>query len=220
MSGRTEQTLLFIGDSITDEGRDHADPGSLGDGWVAMTAGVLRGRREGRGLTVVNRGIGGNRVVDLAGRWQHDCLDLAPDVVSVLIGVNETWRRYDSDDPTDVRTFASRLRGLLRQVADSCGSRLVLAEPFLLPMGEVAQSWREDLDPKRDAVRDLAEEFGARLVPLDRAMREAAARSGPETWSTDGIHPTPAGDALIAAEWLAAVCPSGVLPQQVAGGAR
>jgi lysophospholipase L1-like esterase len=217
MSERDGRTVLFVGDSITDEGRDRADPHSLGHGWVALTAAALRDRAPDGAPSVLNRGVGGDRVADLAARWQRDCLDLAPDLVSVLIGVNDTWRRYDSGDPVDAAVFGRGLRSLLTRLADTCDARLVLVEPFLLPMGEVQESWREDLDPKTDQIRALAEEFKAVLVPLDRAMREAAARSGPDAWTSDGVHPTAAGDALISAEWLAAVAPSGLLDQAAAG---
>jgi acyl-CoA thioesterase I len=90
--------VVFVGDSITDAGRDRADRASLGDGYVGLVATDLR--RETPGTEVVNVGIGGDRAVDLERRWQDDVVAAAPDVLSVYVGVNDTWRRFDADDPT------------------------------------------------------------------------------------------------------------------------
>ncbi|MCG5217873.1 SGNH/GDSL hydrolase family protein [Streptosporangium sp. KLBMP 9127] len=196
----SETTMLFIGDSLTACGRDRTRPDDLGNGWVRLVAHALQ--NDGP-VKVINRGIGGDRVRDLAERWHRDCLDLAPDVLTVQIGINDTWRRYDSDDPVTVGRFTADLREILDRARAGTGARLILAEPYLLPMGGVLASWREDLDPKIEVIRALAKEFDAALVGLDQAMSDAAARSGAATWTTDGIHTTAAGNALVASEWLA-----------------
>ena len=196
-------TLLFIGDSITEAGRDHADQDDLGRGWVSVVDQLLRAE-SGPARRLVNLGIGGNRLQDLAARWQRDCLDLRPAVVTIQIGINDTWRRFDGNEPSELDRFVDGYRELLRQFEGLVGSRIVLVEPFCLPTGVVTPAWREDLDPRIAAVVGLAEEFDAARVPLDRAMADAAARADPAAWTTDGVHPTPAGHALIAGEWLAA----------------
>lgn len=190
------QTLLFTGDSVTDCGRrDDAD--GLGSGYVRdiVASGALDG------VSVINTGIGGNRVVDLEGRWQQDVLAHRPDVLSVLIGVNDVWRRYDSNDPTSLDQFVVGYRSLLTQAGEA-GIRLVLLEPFVLPVTEEQIGWREDLNPKIEAVHELAREFDALLVPTDRELTALAAEVGPSTLAADGVHPTDAGHRAIADLWL------------------
>lgn len=196
-------TVLFIGDSITDCNRNRDDPESLGQGYAAMAAGWYAAHRPGQRVRFVNRGIGGNRVADLRARWKQDCLALRPDTVSVLIGINDVWRRYEDDDPTAVEDFEDDYRFILGEAA-ALGARLLLVEPFLLPLRAELWSRREDLDPKIGAVRRLAYEFGAALVPADGLFARAVAESGVDEWSHDGVHLTPAGHALLAQAWLSA----------------
>jgi lysophospholipase L1-like esterase len=197
-------TVLLIGDSITDCNRDRDDPASLGQGYACMAAGWYAMRRPGQRIRFVNRGIGGNRVVDLRARWKEDCLAVEPDVVSVLVGINDVFRRYDADDPTSVEDFEENYRVILGEAAAQ-GARLLLIEPFLLPLRPELWGHREDLDPKISAVRRLAHDFGATLVPADGLMAQAAVASGSREWSHDGVHLTPAGNALLAQAWLTAV---------------
>ncbi|MBN1933543.1 MAG: GDSL family lipase, partial [Anaerolineae bacterium] len=91
------------------------------------------------------------------------------------------------------------------QVRDQLGARLVICEPFLLPVPDDRRAWRVDLDPKIAVARDLAREFGAIYVPLDGILAQASTRRAPAFWAADGVHPTPAGHALIAQAWLKAV---------------
>ncbi|MFO7724070.1 MAG: SGNH/GDSL hydrolase family protein [Oceanipulchritudo sp.] len=199
------QTLLFQGDSITDCKRDRSLPDSLGSGYVNILAGLLGALHPRLGVACLNRGISGNRTSDLADRWREDCLDLQPDVLSLLIGINDVWRRYDSNLPTSVDAFAANYRKVLELTAGALPrTTLLLLEPFLLPFPEDRRPWREDLDPKIDVVRHLAREFGARLVPLDGIFAAASTIQPPSFWASDGVHPTPAGHGLIARAWLEA----------------
>ena len=165
--------VLFIGDSVTDAGRDRSDPDDLGGGYPALVAAShAAAARPGSpdGVRFVNRGISGNRVRDLRARWRQDCLDLAPELVSIMIGVNDMWRRYDAGDPTPVEDFERDYRAILTDTVDNGAPRLVLVEPFLLPVREEQQAWRTDLDPKIAVVRQLAEDYSATLVPLDEVL--------------------------------------------------
>lgn len=191
----------MIGDSITDAGR-LASPDGLGQGWVRLVAESLREHGDDR--EVVNRGIGGNRLVDLAARWEVDALGLAPSVLTVYIGINDTWRRYDGDDPTDEKAFEDGYRALLRAAADAGVPEIVLVEPYLVPVTDDQLAWFDDLDPKRAAVARLAIEFDAAFVPLHRILGEAAEAQGAAAIAGDGVHPTPLGSRLIADAWLAA----------------
>jgi len=155
----------------------------------------------------INRGISGNRVKDLQDRWQQDCLGLKPDLLSILIGINDCWRRYDKNDPTSAEKFEEGYRDILEQVKKSNPDiKIVLWEPFVLPVKEGQESWREDLDPKIQVVRKLAREYNTYLVPSDSIMAQACTLEDPAFWAADGVHPTQAGHALMARAWLDDVC--------------
>ena len=198
-------TVLFQGDSITDAGRDKADPESLGGGYAMMAASWFSAARPEHNVRFINRGISGNRAADLEGRWQADCLDLEPNWVSIMIGINDTWRAFDSNDPTTAEAFGASCRAIVTQTAEQLEARLVLMEPFVLPWPEDRKAWRADLEPRIEIVRALADEFDAVLVPLDGIVNAAAQKRPPAFWAPDGVHPTPAGHALIAQSWLRAV---------------
>jgi len=194
--------ILFQGDSITDTGRDRDSEGSLGAGYVNKVAEKLRVTYPSRTYECLNKGISGNRVIDLQGRWQEDCLDLMPDVLSILIGVNDVWRKYDSNDPTHVEDFENIYRDILTQAQTKTQAKLILLEPFLLHTPADRAAWREDLDPKRLVVKKLAEEFKAVYIEFDQIMTEKALEKSPEYWAADGVHPTDAGHDLIADRWI------------------
>ena len=138
-------------------------------------------------------------------RWQPDALALEPTVVSILVGVNDTWRRFGSGEVTSVEEYEEHYRAVLDVTRDRLDPRFVLIEPFVLPVAPVTPAWREDLDPRIHVVRRLATEHGAVLVPADGLFAAAATRTPPETWAFDGVHPTPAGHGLLAEAWLRAV---------------
>lgn len=198
-------TVLFQGDSITDAGRSREDDGELGCGYASLAAAWFTAQYPGHNVRFLNRGISGNRAVDLQARWQADCLALKPDVVSILIGINDTWRRYDRNDPTSTSDFEAAYRHILTLTHRAVNGKIVLCEPFLLPTPPDREAWRVDLDPKIHVVRKLAREFGATLVPLDGLFAQVAACRAPHLWAADGVHPTQAGHALIAQAWLRAV---------------
>jgi acyl-CoA thioesterase I len=188
------QRYLFIGDSVTDCDRLET-PDGLGNGYVRF---INNGLSDAQGITVLNRGVSGNRVGDLRARWKEDCLDLQPSLVSILVGINDTWRRYDSGDPVELQDFERDYRSLLEPLE---GVDLVLVEPFLLPISDDQREWREDLEPKIETVRDLATEFGATLVRADLCLNAYAENLGVDALAPDGVHPTPRGHELLALEW-------------------
>lgn len=199
------ELVLFQGDSITDAGRNRNDINDLGFGYPMFIASWFSALYPDKNVRFINRGISGDRVRNLKARWQEDCLDLKPDWISILIGINDCWRRYDSNDPTSVEAFESDYRYILDQVKERLNAKIILCEPFVLPTPEDRVQWREDLDPKIHVVRKLAREYGAIFIPLDGIMAQACARKEPAFWAADGVHPTPAGHALIAQAWLKAV---------------
>jgi len=204
MKIRGNEVVLFQGDSITDAGRWDAGPDSLGNGYAMMTANWFTARFPEMGVGFINRGISGDRARDLKRRWEEDALSLKPDWTSIMIGINDCWRKYDSGDPMRAEDFENDCRDILSR-SRKAGSRLILMEPFLLPTPPDREAWREDLDPKLEAVRRLAREFDAVLVPLDGIFREASRAKPPAFWAADGVHPSLAGHALISQSWLSAM---------------
>ena len=198
------QKIIFQGDSITDAGRNREDVAGLGGGYAMMVAAQMQALYPELGLTFLNKGISGNRAADLAGRWQEDCLDLKPDWVSILIGVNDCWRRYDSNDATSAEVFEKHYRNILER-SKTQGIGIIICEPFLLPCPPDRIAWREDLDPKIHVARNLAREFGARFVPFDGIFAAKSLLQPPAFWAADGVHPTLAGHALMASEWIKSV---------------
>jgi lysophospholipase L1-like esterase len=189
--------VIFIGDSVTDCGRRDDEPDFLGDGYVRMIAERLPNRR------VINVGINGNRVVDLRDRWHIDVTEQNPEVLSVYVGINDTWRRYDENDPTSAAAFESDYRKIIEQ-AVPLEPKLILVEPFVLPVTEEQEHWHEDLDEKRAVVARLASEFDAAFVPLQSLLSLAAQAHGAKALVEDGVHPTEIGHRLIAEAWLEA----------------
>jgi acyl-CoA thioesterase-1 len=197
-----DAVVLFQGDSITDAGRSRENLNDLGYGYAAMAAAWFSAAHPELSVRFLNRGISGHRAKDLRARWQEDCLDLRPTWVSIMIGINDTWRAFDSGDPTSAEDYEADCRFLLEQVREHLSARLILMEPFLLPTPPDREAWRVDLDPRIHVVRKLACEYGALLVPLDGMFARAAAHRPPEFWAGDGVHPSQAGHALIARAWL------------------
>ena len=204
-----DDLILFTGDSITDGCHNQecilADPASLGTGYPSMLAGRLGFEHAELNLQFRNTGISGDRTCDLLTRWEADCTDLKPDWVSILVGVNNTWRRYDADDPTSESDFEAECRELLDRVKSKTSAKLVLCSPFLLPTDESVTRMREDLDPKIKILKKLAEEYGAIWVDFDAEFIAATERQTPAYWAFDGVHPTVAGHMLMADTWLRVV---------------
>lgn len=189
--------VQLTGDSITDAGR-RDDPAHLGSGYVRELArGHLAGSR------VTNTGVGGDRLRDLEARWGTDVLAVPSQVLSVYIGINDTWRRFDQGEITETAEFEAGLRRLLAPWVDR-GASLVLIEPFVLPLQPGQEIWHIDLHPKQEAVRAVAADVGAAFVPLATTMADRAAELGAEALVVDGVHPTPLGHAVIADAWWTA----------------
>lgn len=210
-------TVLFQGDSITDAGRKRErqdtvnDQPAMGNGYAWLAAAGLLVNRPASNTTdeelqVFNRGISGHKVFQLAKRWQQDCIDLKPDVLSILIGVNDIWHslngKYDGTVAVyerDYDALLARTRLALPEV------RLVVCEPFVLRCGAVNDSWFPQFDEYRAAARRVADKHGATFVAFQTMFDNAIEFAPPEHWARDGVHPSAAGAALMAQHWLAAV---------------
>lgn len=120
-----------------------------------------------------------------------------------MVGINETGRKYNQGEATSVEAYYEGYRELLIQTRELTGANFILMEPFFLPVTEAKKEWREDLDPKIQAVRELSREFETLYVPLDGIFAAASSKMEMSYWAPDGVHPSPAGHALMAEAWLA-----------------
>ncbi|MFH1371861.1 MAG: SGNH/GDSL hydrolase family protein [Planctomycetota bacterium] len=200
------QTLLFIGDSITDADRNSQPYRPFGFGYVHFAANMLLAKYPTYNLNIINRGISGNTIRDLKNRWQKDTLDHNPDVLSILIGVNDVWRRVeegDLSDAADLDEYDSTYRLLLAQAKEKCNSRFVICEPFMF-CDDFKNPMFAELRRYIESVRRIAEDFDAVLVPLQTAINEKIKKVPPQKWSADSVHPELWAHAWLAQQWLIA----------------
>jgi len=204
--------ILFQGDSITDAGRSREsearpnDQPALGSGYAWLAAAPLLVDRPDRKLEIWNRGISGHKVFQLAERWERDCLGLEPDLLSILIGVNDIWHALDGHYDGTVEVYERDYDALLRRTREALPKvKLVVCEPFVLRCGAVGDRWFPSFDDFRAAAARVAKSHGATWVPFQTIFDEAVKYAPPEHWAADGVHPTPAGASLMAWAWLKAV---------------
>lgn len=196
--------ILFQGDSVTDCGRDRTQREELGNGYPKKIADIWH-TLFGEGVTFLNRGVSGDTTAMMLARYEQDVLALRPDFISILIGINDTWRRYDSGTPTSADAFEGNYRAFLQNIRrDLPQAKILMMEPFLLPSDPGKAVFREDLDPKLARVRKLAAEFADYFLPLDGYLNAQAAAGEREASgiSADGVHPVSFGHSLIAEAWL------------------
>lgn len=196
-------TILFQGDSVTDCWREHT-PDGLGDGYAQMVSQACGALCRDMDLKFVNRGVSGNRCRNLLERYEKDILQVKPDILSILVGINDTWRCFDSDDACSIERFESEYRTLLDRVKkDLPACKLILMQPFLLHTLPDQWAWREDLDAKATLVSRLAREYKAMYIPL-QGMFDQLVTGGidPADLSQDGVHPTALGHRYIAIEYM------------------
>jgi lysophospholipase L1-like esterase len=204
--------ILFQGDSITDAGRnkEHELPnaaGSFGTGYALLTASWLLEELAQKELTIYNRGISGNKVFQLAERWEKDCLALEPDVLSILIGVNDYWHMRNGRYDGTPEVYEKDYRALLQRTKSSLPAiRLVICQPFILPgTREVDESWLKPFHAYQEIAARLCKEFGAVWVPFQDSFTQAVQCAPATYWTEDGVHPSMAGAQLMAETWLKAV---------------
>lgn len=207
LSIQSGDTLVFIGDSITDAERHRQAYSPFGFGYVHFVAYALKATCPELDINVVNAGVSGDTIVDLKNRWSRDALAHEPNVLSMLVGINDVWRL--TVEPDDVLNAASPREyeltydQLVSRTEDRCGSQLVLMEPFMFCRNQRNPVF-EALQPYLDAVRRLAARHRATLVPLQQKIDELIERVPPEKWSDDTVHPHTWAHAWIAQRWLEA----------------
>ncbi|PAF29382.1 SGNH/GDSL hydrolase family protein [Paenibacillus sp. 7516] len=203
--------ILFQGDSITDGGRSRNDDPNhfLGHGYAYLISSRLGAELAEKQPTFYNRGVSGDRASDLYARWNEDTFSLKPDLISILIGVNDAWRIMNNEPSGVTDRLGRAYRHLLeetREVLPNTG--LVLMEPFILKTGATVDkwdAWQEKIGQYQHLVRELADEFDAVFVPLQDVLNQATEKAEASYWLWDGVHPTAAGHELIARQWLSVV---------------
>ena len=201
--------ILFQGDSITDGNRGRTtDPNHImGHGYAFSIASRWGADYPEKELVFYNRGISGNKVNDLAGRWQKETLDLIPNLLSILVGVNDSASVVFQREPIITpekyeEVYKTLLDQTLREFPDIL---LVLCEPFILKVGKVKDNWEafhSDMGKRQEVVRKLATQYNAVFVGFQSIFDKACDKAPAEYWMWDGVHPTVAGHELMTREWI------------------
>ena len=198
--------ILFQGDSITDCSRNREKDRSMGEGWANMVAGKLGSEHPGEYM-FLNRGIGGNRSIDVCARIEKDILNLAPDYMSILMGVNDVWHGYDGNQAgISAKRFERNYRMLLDDVMETLPNIKIMILGAYVTDGRVleqyGQEFKQEVDLRIEATKRIAKDYGLPFVDLQSVFNEACAKAPACYWTVEGVHPTPAGHALIAKQWL------------------
>ena len=199
--------ILFQGDSITDVGRNRNSGSlvSIGQGYACMIDGRLSVKYPGK-FEFINLGISGNRIVDVYARIKCDCWNHEPDVLSMLIGVNDVWHELGGHNGVEAHRFYNVYKMLVSDTLDRLPDiKMILMEPFVLKASATEGQWdlfRGETEKRADAVRRIAEEYHQTFLPLQDMFDQATEIQPASYWLGDGVHPTPAGHQLIADKWL------------------
>jgi len=212
ISLNANDVILFQGDSITDWGRNKKDttPNSfdmLGKGYAYLAAAGLLLKHADKQLSIYNKGISGNKVYQLAERWNDDCLAIKPNVLSIMIGVNDFWHTLTSGYQGTIETYRNDYKALLDRTKQALPDvKLVIGEPFAVKdVKAVTDKWYPKFNEYRAVSKEIADSFDAAFIPYQSIFDEAL-KSAPGTyWTNDGVHPSIAGANLMAQAWLKTV---------------
>lgn len=206
--------VLFQGDSITDSGRDKKNTAAnnvacMGSGYALVAGSTLLFNNPDKNLQIYNKGISGNKVYQLADRWDADCLDLKPNVLSIFVGVNDYWHTLTAKPPytgtietyrTDYKKLIDRTKQALPDV------KLIICEPYAINgVKSVTDAWYPKFPEFQVAAREIADQYGAAFVPFQSAVDKAMKKAPGAYWTGDGVHPNMAGITLLAHTWLEAI---------------
>ena len=204
--------ILFQGDSITDAGRSREDNANLGRGYPHLVQAALGFEEPGKHV-FLNRGISGNRIVDIYARIKRDIINLKPDVMSLLIGINDVWHDF-SEDPNgvDAEKFYKVYDMLIEEIKAALPDiKIMILEPFVLKArateDECGDKWPKfyaETLLRAEKAKKIAEKHNLPFIPLQEKFDAAAKKAQNDYWLADGVHPTPMGHELIKNEWLKA----------------
>lgn len=199
--------ILFQGDSITDAGRSREINSQMGIGYPTLVAAKLGYDHPGN-YEFLNRGISGNRVVDLLARVKIDTINLAPDVMSILIGVNDVWHELSRENGICAEKYEVLYNMLIDDIIEALPNiKIMILEPFVLKASATEESWayfRSETEKRAVCAKCVAQKHGLTFVPLQDKFDAAAKLAPASYWLSDGVHPTSAGHELITRAWIEA----------------
>ena len=198
--------ILFQGDSITDWKRDYNDEKSLGVGYVLYTVETLKNKYPENDFEFINKGISGNRTENLLARIDAELIDLNPDIVTLLLGVNDTWHKFSGHDNKTLEQFCEYYELILKRIKNETKAKLIVMEPFLVYNMD-KDEMRSDLNEKIDCSRKIAMKYVDAYIPLDGMFATAAILGVPcAELAYDGVHPDEAGKRLICNALVPEIC--------------
>jgi len=203
--------ILFLGDSITDAGRDRSDCHIMGPGYPNYAVQALAGKipeAQYKDIEFLNWGISGFRAIDVLNQWNAQKDGVDPDIVTLMIGINDVWRKYDSNDPTAPEVYEERLRQLMKSLTGEKRAKVIIIEPYYVererlglpyvPAGEDPDKcMRTDVNEMIAAARRIAREYAVQLMPADGLMHEWWLTTEADSLTPDGVHPGQGGAALL-----------------------
>ena len=199
-------TIVFQGDSITDAGRDRRNYHQLGNGYPKFAAELLERKYPDVEIEFINFGISGNRTSELFDRLYNDCIAFQPDIVSILIGVNDVWHRYGVNKiATTDEQIALNYKCILERLKKETNAKILMLQPYT--EGEKQAHMRADVEKVKLIVNDLAEEYADAYVKLDDLMHADKNYGIPDYFTPDGVHPNETGAKYIAGLYLEAISP-------------
>ena len=196
---KSKQTIEFIGDSVTDSGRRESPDSPLGNGYVCKIQQLLQAGYPELGLSVINKGVNGDRVTSLQSRWTEDMVALNPDWLFILIGINDVWRFFEFDraEAVPLPEFVRVYRECLKDAQTNTQAQIRLISPFLAEPDH-EDPFRAMLTEYQDAIDRLGEEFDLPVIHLQPAFDWAMLSQPADFWTADRVHPTDVGHMLIA----------------------
>ena len=198
--------ILFQGDSVTDANRDRSQPSDMGFGYPKYASAMIEDAFPDIDFAFVNLGISGNRTEDLVARMQSDFIEIQPDIVSILIGINDVWHHYDfSCTYTSGEAFEQNYATLLEEIKQKTNAKIMIIQPFLMDVPD-KQQMKAEFDEKQAIVKALADKYADVYLPMHDIFQADEAEDK-TVYAADGVHPTEDGACLIAQKYLEAITP-------------
>jgi len=199
--------ILFQGDSITDAGRSRENDSAVGEGYPLLVKAALGLEAPGK-YEFLNRGISGNRVVDVYARIKADIINLAPDVMSILIGVNDVWHEFSRENGVDAEKYYKIYDMLIEEVKIALPEiKIMILEPFVLKASATEEKWEgfsAETKKRAEMAKKIAKKYDLPYIALQQGLDELSENIEESYWLIDGVHPTAMGHEYIKREWLKA----------------